>query len=220
MTAIEFIKNIKNTNEAAKFYFIEKQVFTDDDSGNNVSEWLPEVYFTEEEARTAIANLLPTLKAEFGEYLSINLESGTVEPEDLEDVDWESVDELGEAWFDNADLFEIIRENESMDDIEYFYVEYEYESLEGCILVFWSWQTHVGYCRKCEEIRYAYSDETSKMCILEDRCYRTQCSVLCEAKELEGLSREDINNLVNQKLGESHWKWQNNAYRIAEYACL
>ena len=218
MTTIEFIKNIKNTNEAAKCYFIEKQTFQDIEGSDAVAAGLlPNMYFSEEEARAAVSALTSTLKADFGEYLSINLMCGTVEPEDLEDVDWESVDELGDAWFTDADLFEIIQENGSMDDIEYFYVTYDYKKLEGSILVFWSWQTYVGYCRKCEEIRYAYYDEDEKICIKEDRTYRTQCDVLCTAEELEGLSKDDIMNLVNQKLGESHWKWQNNAYRVAEF---
>lgn len=217
MTAIDFIKEIKNTNKTAKFYFIEKQIFIDDDSGNRTSKWLPEVYFTEEEARAVITNLQSTLKAEFGEYLSINLMSGTVEPDDLGDLEWEFIDDIQ---FDNTDLFEIIKKNDSVDDIDYFYITHEYKSLEGCILVFWSWQTYVGYCRKCEEIRYAYSNETSKICIKEDRCYRIQCSILCEVEEIKNLSHEEINDLVNQKLSDSHWKWQNNAYRIAEEACL
>ena len=199
MNAVDFIKQIKNTGEAAKCYFIEKQVFEDVEGSDATGETLPTMYFSEEDARAAIDALLPTLKADFGEYLSINLMYGTVEPDDLEDVDWESVDELGTAWFDDADLFEIINENDSANDIEYFYVNYEYKKLEGAILVFWSWQTHVGYCRKCEEIRYAYSDEDEKICIKDDRVYRTQCDVLCEAEELEGLSKEDIMNLVNQK---------------------
>ena len=218
MTTIDFIKQIKNSNEAAKCYFIEKQTFEDvEGSDARESELFPEMYFSEDDARTAIDALLPTLKAEFGEYLSVNLMCGTVEPEDLEDVDWESVDELGDMWFDDADLFEIIKDNGSMDDIEYFYVHYDYKNLDGSILVFWSWQKHVGYCRKCEEIRYAYYNEDERICIKEDKVFRTQCDVLCTAEELEGLSKDDIMNLVNQRLGDGNWKWQNNAYRVAEY---
>lgn len=218
MKAVDFIKQIKNTGEAAKCYFIEKQVFEDVDGADaSDSKLLPTMYFSEEEARAEIAKLLPTLKADFGEYLSINLMYGIIEPDDLEDVDWESVDELGTAWFDDADLFKIINDNDSANDIEYFYVNYEYKKLEGAILVLWSWQTYVGYCRKCEEIRYAYSDEDEKICIPIDHTNRTQCSVLCTAEEQDGLSKEDIMNLVNQKLGDSRWKWQNNAYRVAEF---
>lgn len=217
MNAVDFIKKIKNTGEKAKCYFIEKQVFEDVEGSDANGETLPSVYFSETDARAAIDALLPTLKADFGEYLSINLMCGTIEPDDLEDVDWESVDELGEAWFDDADLLEIINDNCSREDVDQFYVNYEYKNLDGAILVFWSWQTHVGYCRKCEEIRYAYSGETEKICIPVDHTFRTQCSVLCEADELKGLSKEDVMNLVNQKLGESHWKWQNDAYRVAEF---
>lgn len=219
--AVDFIKKIKTTGESAKCYFIEKQVFQDVDGSDAHGEYLPTMYFNEEDARTAINALIPTLEADFGEYLSINLMYGTVEPDDLENLDWEAIENHGEECFTDANLFDIINENDSAEDIEYFYKYYEYKKLEGSILVFWSWQQHVGYCRKFEDVRYAYNDEDEKMCIKEDRTYNTQCDVLCEAGELEGLSREEIRDLVSRKLGENHWKWQNDAVRIFnEYVSL
>ena len=221
MKAVDFIKQIKTTGESAKCYFIQKQVFQDNEGSDAEGELLPTMYFSEDDARAAINALLPTLKVDFGEYLSINLMYGTVEPDDLEDLDWVAIENHGEDYFTDADLFEIINENGSADDIEYFYKYYEYKKLEGSILVFWSWQQHVGYCRKFEEVRYAYSDEDEKICIKEDRVFHTQCDVLCEASELEGLSREEVRNLVSQKLSEKHWKWQNDAVRIFnEYMSL
>lgn len=210
MKVTDFIKQIKTAGESAKCFFIEKQVFYDVEGADADSVILPDVYLNEEDARKAISNLLSTLKAEFGEYLSINLISGLFSP-----VDFEGVDE------NDADLFSIADENGTRDDVEYFYVYYEYKSLAGAILVFWSWQTHVGYCRKFEEVRYAYSDEDEKMCIKEDMVYSTQCDVLCEASELVGLSREEVRNLVGQKLSEKHWKWENDACKIFnEYISL
>ena len=216
MTAIDFIKQVKNTNKSAKCYFIQTQTFEDVEGSDPREDETSEIYFSEEDARAAVAALLPILKAEFGEYISVNLMCGTVYPEDLEGIDWKAIEDFGVNWFSDSDLFDIINENDSLENVDYFYVEYEYKNLEGSILVFWSWQTYVGYCRKCVEIRYAYSNENESICIKKDKVNHTQCDVLCSAEELEGQSKEDIVNLVNQKLGESHWKWRNNAYRVAE----
>lgn len=207
-TTADFIKSVKASDSPLQCYFIEKQVFQDVEGSDADGTILPDVYLNEEDARKAISNLLPTLKAEFGEYLSINLISGTFSSEDFEGVDE-----------NDADLFAIADDNGTRDDVEYFYVNYEYKSLAGAILVFWSWQTHVGYCRKCEEIRYAYAGEDERMCILEDKVYHTQCSVLCEASEINNMNKEEIKALVDKKLDDSSWMWQNNAHKVAEYFC-
>lgn len=81
------------------------------------------------------------------------------------------------------------------------------KTLEGAIIVCWSWQTHVGYARKCEALRYGYSDDTESLLTKEDCCYRTQCDVVMTADEVDSCA--DLAEALMDKLHDSSWKWTN-----------
>lgn len=81
------------------------------------------------------------------------------------------------------------------------------KSLEGCILVFWEWRLHVGYARKCIEVRRAYSDDTEKLLIKEDRVFPEQCDILLTAEEVE--NADNLREAVREALECDSWKWCN-----------
>ena len=88
-------------------------------------------------------------------------------------------------------------------------IEFEGDSVADCIIVEWSYEKYVGYCRNIHELRYGYYNETESDLITgnEDRTYRHNLSVLVEATELVGLSDEEKIELILEKLSEYHWKW-------------
>ena len=82
------------------------------------------------------------------------------------------------------------------------------KSLEGAILVMWSWQTYVGYARKCEGLRYGYSDDTEELLTKQDRVFAGQVDVVMTAEEVE--ASEDLqNDLTERLLQKRDWKWTN-----------
>ena len=85
---------------------------------------------------------------------------------------------------------------------------YDFEkSLEGCILVFWSWQTHIGYARKCIDIRRAEKSDTAAILTKKDKVFVTQCDILLTAKEVA--DAENLQESVHEALRPSSWKWVN-----------
>ena len=95
---------------------------------------------------------------------------------------------------------------------------YEFKSLDGAVLVFWSWQTYIGYARKCIDIRDAF-DETEEILVKKDHVFVPQADVIITAEEAKELSIEDRRRLLEQRLlEEGDWRWQNNAQKyIDEY---
>lgn len=84
------------------------------------------------------------------------------------------------------------------------------KSLEGCILVFWSWERHVGYARKCKDVRRAYDDETETILTKQDRVFATQCDILLTAEEVEQAT--DLQEAVRDALERDSWKWNNTRF--------
>ena len=103
------------------------------------------------------------------------------------------------------------------DDMEYLSdlstqidtIEFEGDSVADYIIVEWSYEKYVGYCRNIHELRYGYYNETESDLITgnEERTYRHNLSVLVEAKELFELTDVEKIELILEKLNESHWKW-------------
>lgn len=81
------------------------------------------------------------------------------------------------------------------------------KSLDGCILVFWSWQRYIGYARKCIEVRRAYSDETETILTKQDHVFATQCDILLTAEEVN--NADNLQESVLEALAKSSWKWTN-----------
>lgn len=101
---------------------------------------------------------------------------------------------------------------------DYYWVDIENhdfdKSLEGSILVFWSWERHVGYARKCLEVREARADETERLLTKEDMPFTAQCDILLTADEVR--NADNLQEAVAEALGRSDWKWTNTGFVKSE----
>lgn len=112
---------------------------------------------------------------------------------------------LGE--FEKGDVAKEIIDN-STDEYTIECVNYDFnKSLEGCILVFWSWERYIGYARKCIEVRRAYNDETETILTKQDKVFATQCDILLTADEVG--NADNLQDAVLDALAKSEWKWTN-----------
>lgn len=80
-------------------------------------------------------------------------------------------------------------------------------SIEGAIIVVWSWHKYVGYAREFKGLRYATYDETEKMLTKEDRTFVPQVDVVMTKEEVEAC--EDLQAELTKRLlgGRDQWKW-------------
>ena len=79
------------------------------------------------------------------------------------------------------------------------------KSIEGAIIVVWSWRTHVGYAREFKELRYATYDETEKMLTKEDRIFVPQVDIVMTADEVA--NSKHLRDELTEILQRNHWKW-------------
>lgn len=202
MNTIEFIKKIKNEGKALTVYNLHITRWEDkEDICNPLSEEdLDGFYFDRDDAVKAMEDVAKSTEPEFGVRTEIILYKAEISPDDLDDVDFDEVEEFGDS--DLLKIFNYYRDYEDSRD-----VEYQYKSVDGALLVFWSWNRYIGYARDLQEIREGMYSEDESICIKQDKTFVTQCDVLIEKQELEGLSREDRRSLIEQRLGESQWKW-------------
>ena len=207
MNTIEFIKKIKNEGKALTVYHLSKSLW---EAGNDTASAISEedldgFYFDREDAVKAMEDVAKSTEPEFGVRTEICLDKAEISPDDLDDVDFDELEEFGGMVFGDSDLLEIFNEHRDYEDSRD--VEYQYRSVDGALLVFWSWNRYIGYARDLQEIREGMYGEDESICIKQDKTFVTQCDVLIEKQELEGLSREDRRSLIEQRLGESQWKW-------------
>lgn len=127
-------------------------------------------------------------------------------------IDWmeaelESDEILG---ITNHESLKELIEDADFDFKEDYVVWPEYKSVEGSVIVVWAWDTHVGYAREFKELRLGRYDETEEDLITgnEDRIFRPNLEVVLEAEEVEGLTKEELKDkLEDALLGD--WKWRN-----------
>jgi hypothetical protein len=103
---------------------------------------------------------------------------------------------------------------------------FEGEDITGAIVVQWSYEKHVGYCRNLQDIgiagEYPFHElKTEKDLITgnEESTFRINFSVLLTKDEVEDAS--NIKEAVEEELQNGHWKWNYfrnnpNSYHIAE----
>ena len=81
------------------------------------------------------------------------------------------------------------------------------ESIEGSIVVCWSWDRYVGYARKFEELRYAYCGETKRLLTKRDSTFVQQYDIVMTADEVA--ASEDLRADLEDALWSYGWKWNN-----------
>lgn len=116
-----------------------------------------------------------------------------------------NVKNFGES--EKTDVAKAIIENSTDEEI-IDCANYDFDkSIEGSILIFWSWERYIGYARKCLELRYADSHDTEKLLTKQDRVFATQCDILLTAEEVKQAT--NIKEAIREEMGKSSWKWTN-----------
>lgn len=94
-----------------------------------------------------------------------------------------------------------------------FYIQYKYKDLTGCIVVFWRWLTHIGYCRSFVDVKEVckYDECHDDSLLIEvDHVGSLQCSLLFTAEEVERMEKDGVLwQKVREELHSKHWKWNN-----------
>ena len=180
------------------------------------------LYATREEAEHKAQNL----DVDDDIYNDCTIYTGELTEQEILDITgYDTIDEFNEALsepystdhnvknfgeFEKGDVAKEIMENPT-DEYIIECANYEFnKSLEGCILVFWSWERYIGYARKCIEVRRAYSDETETLLTKQDKVFATQCDILLTAEEVE--NADDLQEAVRSALDRDSWTWNNTRF--------
>ena len=94
--------------------------------------------------------------------------------------------------------------NSTMEDVPC--ANYDFgKSIEGAIIVLWSWHQHIGYAREFKELRYATYDETEALLTKEDRVTAVQVDIVMTADEVANSKclRDELTDILQRE----HWKW-------------
>lgn len=122
---------------------------------------------------------------------------------------------------DYAEMITLFFDEGEMTCEDFVYLRPEYESLEGCILVFWWWHTYMGYDQKFVELRYAHSGETEEL-LHQNADYTghrgMRVSVVMRPEEIEGLTHEELQEELKSRLFNDSWKWRHECERFIHYS--
>lgn len=193
---------IKNIHNAEDYYHNLRDMYANCDSikyNERVSE-----YFDSEDIA------LETMKKLAKEYVAddkeIVVEFTTIEVRfrfedvDIEDEDFDIEDEdYRDYTWDYADA---VIDNS-------IYVEYDYKSLDGALLIVWSWEKYIGYARNFIELRLGTDREDETLLLKQDKVFAQQVDILLTADEMEKMSSDDIENYLWNELLDNGWKWTN-----------
>lgn len=105
----------------------------------------------------------------------------------------------------NKDFYAFLLDNATEIEV----IEPEGESVENAIIVEWSYEKYVGYCRNYLGLRYGKQNETEKDLVSgnEESTFKSNESVLLTASQIEGLTTDEIFERIWQELDSSYWKW-------------
>lgn len=209
MKTSEIITTIKNQGQATVYYI---QQYNDDEVSRykpvspNWEKRISDFFLDREEACKKLEEECQACKSEFGEYNEFWLCYCELTQEDLEG--WEDyVDED----FSDSDLEEIIKATGRCEYDYFLESSYEYENIQGDLLVIWNWEMHIGYARNINQIRKGFFGETEKVCCKEDKTFIPQADILVKKSELEGLTAEEEKELIEERLYSQDWRWTRQA---------
>ena len=169
-----------------------------------------EYFFTEVEAK------------EYLETINMNIGfQGIVDKFEFEYADFNSEFEFGSE----GDIWDFLPSNTYPETIYYGDV-FEGEDITGAVIVRWSYEKYVGYCRNLQDIGIAgeypfHEFKTEKDLIIgnEESTFRSNYSVLLTKDEVD--SADNIKEAVEEELQNDSWKWNYfrnnpNSYHISE----
>ena len=167
-------------------------------------------FFTLEEAK------------EYLETVNMNIGfQGIVDKFEFEYTDFNNEFEFGSE----GDIEDFLPSNTYPETIYYGDV-FEGDDITGAIIVRWSYEKYVGYCRNLQDIgiagEYPFHEFTTEKDLItgnEESTFRSNYSVLLTKDEVD--SAENIKEAVEEELQKGHWKWNYfrnnpNSYHIAE----
>ena len=103
---------------------------------------------------------------------------------------------------------------------------FEGEDITGAVIVRWSYEKYVGYCRNLQDIgiagEYPFHEFVTEKDLItgnEESTFRSNYSVLLTKDEVD--SADNIKEAVEEELQRGHWKWNYfrnnpNSYHITE----
>ena len=197
-----------------KLYALSVSVWGSDDyiPDRNTNPLMTEKYLfaTEEEARKFAKE---ETDADDRYYNDGWLCTAEIDDKDILDLtSYDTIEDFADAMRGNLHEDEIAEWVIDNDKSGGDYVEcnnYDFDkSLDGAILVVWSWQTYVGYARKIEELRYAYYGETERILTKRDKTFVSQIDVVMTAEEVAA-STDLESDLIDELLANGNWKWTN-----------
>lgn len=82
-------------------------------------------------------------------------------------------------------------------------------NIEDAIIVEWSWEKYVGYCRNFHGLRRGGYNETESNLVSgnEESTFKRNESVLLTKEETKGLTDEELHEAVREELFKNSWKW-------------
>lgn len=209
--------------EPRKLYVLSNSIWSADDylNGRNTDPLATDLYlFATKEEAIAKAQ---SLDVAHDIYNDCTLFTGEMDDEEILDITgYDSIEDFEEALAEPYSTNPNVKNygEDEKTDVAKAIVEYPDEdeiidaanydfgkSLEGCILVFWSWQRYIGYARKCIEVRHANPEDTESLTTKQDKTFVTQCDILLTAKEVA--EADDLQEAVREALSKPSWKWTN-----------
>ena len=221
MKAIDIIKKAKNEGKALTVWFGLRYNWNDDERETsqdpNIVERITGFFDDRDKAWDAIKEEAESHDADFGRYDDFEIHKAEIDNDVIEDVDWSEIEKYPDS-FDDEDLWELINDNGFYDyDDIVAEVSYDYPSVSGALLVTWSWNRYVGYSRDIHEIRIGLPWEKEDICVKKDKTWVLQCDVLATASELEGLSKKEERDLIEERLFGDDWRWTRKAISLIHY---
>lgn len=104
----------------------------------------------------------------------------------------------------------VLDDDDDIIDIQtaYYGEENRGRSLEGCIIVGWSWEKHVGYSRNLIDIfknHHRLEFEADLITGNEESTFKNNFSILLTKEEAE--ETDDLESLIKEELNRDYWKW-------------
>lgn len=164
-----------------------------------------EPYFagtTEDEARECINAVAADVRPAEYEMIKLRAVQLHVTADDFADYDEEcDIEEnfISDFIDEHSDEFEEIGDSDWNERC----VCYEYKSMKGGILLFWSWRNYVGYARKFARLEYCMDDITTIICKPIDRTFYSQRTLLVAPEEVqECKSASELRDLIQQRFDD------------------
>lgn len=169
---------------------IEEYKVHDYDNGNGTINVEDHTFGTKAEAEEWLRENRQKITPFFGQVVECTIWESVEFDGEEEPTEW---DELHHTEIDNEHL------------------EYDgYKSLNGAIIVSWSWHRYLGYARDFNGVGYAYSNELSErdlLCGHEEYTNKIVREPLLYKEDIDGLSTEEIVDKVLEELDKPHYKW-------------